>query len=100
LAGQTDTKSRKTLAAGCFQLAELTEKIGPQPEALEPFRKALSIWQKLVAANTEFQKGLANLRGGEVNDRHRRSAAETPVVCLPGGDRQPRHRKCPLMKSF
>src|SRR6185437_16132508 len=42
LAGQTDAKSRKTLADGYFQLAELTDKIGSKPEALAAHRKALA----------------------------------------------------------
>ena len=49
LAGQTDAKSRKTLAAGYFQLAELTYKIGDQKEALAVHRKALAIRRELAA---------------------------------------------------
>jgi serine/threonine protein kinase/tetratricopeptide (TPR) repeat protein len=48
LAGQTDPKSRKTLAAGYFQLAELTDKIGDQKQALELYRKALVIRRELA----------------------------------------------------
>ena len=43
LAGQTDVKSRKTLAAGYHQLAELTEKIGDKTEALRVHRQALAV---------------------------------------------------------
>src|SRR6516165_365186 len=43
LAGQTDAKSRKTLADGYFQLAELTAKIGDQQQALAVHRKALAL---------------------------------------------------------
>jgi serine/threonine protein kinase/tetratricopeptide (TPR) repeat protein len=50
LAGQTDAKSRRLLAAGYYQLGELTEKIGSQPEALAIHRQALSIRQELAAA--------------------------------------------------
>jgi hypothetical protein len=38
LAGQTDAKSRKTLAEGYFQLAELTDKIGSKTESLAVHR--------------------------------------------------------------
>src|SRR5262249_59377794 len=41
LARQTDVKSRKTLAAGYFQLGELTDKIGSKPDALPRDRKAV-----------------------------------------------------------
>jgi eukaryotic-like serine/threonine-protein kinase len=50
LAGQTDARSRKMLAAGYFQLAELTEKIGSQPEALAVHRKSLALRRDLAAA--------------------------------------------------
>jgi hypothetical protein len=50
LAGQTDTKSRKALAAAYYQLAELTRKIGSRPEALAIHRKALAIRRELAAA--------------------------------------------------
>jgi tetratricopeptide (TPR) repeat protein len=50
LAGKTDTKSRKLLAAGYFQLGELTAKIGDQKEALAVQRKALSLRRELAAA--------------------------------------------------
>jgi serine/threonine protein kinase/tetratricopeptide (TPR) repeat protein len=50
LAGQTDAKSRRLLAAGYFQLGELTEKIGSQPEALAVHRKALALRRELAAA--------------------------------------------------
>src|SRR5262249_52265848 len=49
LAGQTDAKSRKTLAAGYYQLADLTGKIGDQKEALAVHRKALGIRRELAA---------------------------------------------------
>jgi eukaryotic-like serine/threonine-protein kinase len=50
LAGQTDAKSRKMLAAGYFQLAELTEKIGDKKEALRVHRQALAVRRELAAA--------------------------------------------------
>jgi serine/threonine protein kinase len=50
LAGQTDAKSRKTLAEGYFQLAELTDKIGDKKEALAVHRKALALRRELAAA--------------------------------------------------
>ena len=50
LAGQTDAKSRKTLAKGYSQLADLTAKIGDQAQALELHRKALAIRRELAAA--------------------------------------------------
>jgi serine/threonine protein kinase len=50
LAGQTDAKSRKTLAAGYFQLAELTEKIGDKKEALRVHRQALAVRRELATA--------------------------------------------------
>src|SRR5205814_8489979 len=48
LAGQTDAKSRKTLAKGYDQLADLTAKIGDQAQALEFYRKALAMRQELA----------------------------------------------------
>jgi tetratricopeptide (TPR) repeat protein len=50
LAGQTDAKSRKALAAAYFQLAELTDKIGDKEEALAAHRKALALRRELAAA--------------------------------------------------
>ena len=50
LAGQTDAKSRKALAAAYFQLGELTDKIGPKPEALAVHRKALALRRELAAS--------------------------------------------------
>ena len=50
LAGQTDAKSRKALAAAYFQLGELTDKIGTKPEALAVHRKALAVRRELAAA--------------------------------------------------
>ncbi len=49
LAGQTDPKSRKTLAVGYFQLAELTQKIGDMKEALAVHQKALALRRELAA---------------------------------------------------
>jgi serine/threonine protein kinase/tetratricopeptide (TPR) repeat protein len=50
LAGQTDAKSRKALAAAYFQLGELTDKIGDREEALAVHRKALALRRELAAA--------------------------------------------------
>jgi serine/threonine-protein kinase len=50
LAGQTDATSRKTLAEGYFQLAQLTAKIGDQQQALAVHRKALALRRELAAA--------------------------------------------------
>jgi len=50
LEGQTDLRSRKTLADGYFQLAELTDKIGDRKQALELHRKALTVRRELAAA--------------------------------------------------
>ena len=50
LAGQTDAKSRKTLAEGYFQLGLLTDKIGDKKEALAVHRKALALRRELAAA--------------------------------------------------
>ncbi len=49
LAGQTDAKSRKALAKGYFQLAELTDRIGDPNKAVELHRKALAIRRELAA---------------------------------------------------
>jgi serine/threonine-protein kinase len=49
LAEQTDSRSRRALAEGYEQLAELTGKIGSQPEALAIHRKALAIRRELAA---------------------------------------------------
>ena len=51
LAGQTDARSRKALAAGYFQLGELTQNIGSIPEALAVHRKALAVRRELAAAD-------------------------------------------------
>jgi tetratricopeptide (TPR) repeat protein len=50
LAGKTDAKSRKLLADGYFQLAELTDKIGDKKEALAVHRQALALRRELAAA--------------------------------------------------
>jgi serine/threonine protein kinase/tetratricopeptide (TPR) repeat protein len=66
LAGQTDAKSRKTLAEGYFQLAELTDKIGDKKEALAAHRKALALRRELAAAkgaNLETRLDVARSMG-------------------------------------
>lgn len=50
LTGQTDAKSRKTLANGYFQLGTLIEKIGHKNEALAVQRKALAVRRELAAS--------------------------------------------------
>jgi tetratricopeptide (TPR) repeat protein len=50
LAGQTDAKSQKALAAAYFELGELTDKIGDQKEALAVHRKALALRREVAAA--------------------------------------------------
>jgi tetratricopeptide (TPR) repeat protein/tRNA A-37 threonylcarbamoyl transferase component Bud32 len=50
LAGQTDVKSRQALASAYFQLGELTDKIGTNPEALAVHRKALAVRRELASA--------------------------------------------------
>ncbi len=50
LAGQTDAKSRTTLATGYIQLAKLTDKIGDKKAAVAVFRKALAVRRELAAA--------------------------------------------------
>jgi serine/threonine protein kinase len=50
LQGQTDAKSRRLLAAGYFQLAQLTGQIGSRTEALAMHRKALAVRRELAAA--------------------------------------------------
>ena len=49
-AAKTDRRSQQSLAAGYFQLGELTEKIGSQPDALAVHRKALALRRELAAA--------------------------------------------------
>src|SRR5262249_35919730 len=49
LAGQIDARSRKTLAAGYFQLGALLEKLGDKKEALAVHRKGLAIRRELAA---------------------------------------------------
>src|SRR5262249_2636297 len=51
LAGQTDAKSRKALAAAYFQLGDLTDKIGTKSEALAVHRKALAVRRDLAAVD-------------------------------------------------
>src|SRR5262249_60949531 len=48
LAGQTDARSRKALAEGYLQLAELTFKIGSRPQTLAVQRQALAIRRQLA----------------------------------------------------
>jgi serine/threonine protein kinase len=50
LAGQTDAKSRRALAAAYFQLGELMDRIGSKPEALAVHRMALALRRELAAA--------------------------------------------------
>jgi eukaryotic-like serine/threonine-protein kinase len=50
LAGETDAKPRRLLAAGYDQLGDLTEKIGSQPEALSVHRQALAILRELAGS--------------------------------------------------
>jgi eukaryotic-like serine/threonine-protein kinase len=50
LEGQTDAKSRRLLADGYYQLAELTGEIGQQPDALALHRKALAVRRELADA--------------------------------------------------
>jgi tetratricopeptide (TPR) repeat protein len=47
---QTDAKSRRTLAEGYFQLADLTGKIGDQKQALAVHQKGLALRRELAAA--------------------------------------------------
>ena len=58
LTGQTDLKSRKTLAAGYFQLAVLTEKIGDKTEALRVHRQALAVRRELAATGADVESRL------------------------------------------
>ncbi|MDX1929101.1 MAG: protein kinase [Pirellulaceae bacterium] len=58
LKGQVDSKSRKLLAEGYFQLGGLTKSIGDQPAALVVHRKALDLRRELASdpgANVETQ---------------------------------------------
>jgi eukaryotic-like serine/threonine-protein kinase len=48
LAGQSDARSRKALAAAYAQLGDLTVKIGSIPEALAVHRKALALRRELA----------------------------------------------------
>jgi serine/threonine protein kinase len=50
LEGEADAKSRRLLADGYFQLAELTAQIGSKSEALALHRKALAVRRELAAA--------------------------------------------------
>jgi serine/threonine-protein kinase len=50
LAGQTDRASRAALARAYDELAELTEKIGSRPEAMDVRRKALAVHRQLAEA--------------------------------------------------
>jgi serine/threonine protein kinase len=50
LESQDDAKSRRLLAAGYFQLGELTRQIGSESEALAVHRKALAIRRELASA--------------------------------------------------
>jgi tetratricopeptide (TPR) repeat protein len=48
LANETDTKSRRALADGYYQLGVLTERIGDQKAALADYRQALAIRRALL----------------------------------------------------
>jgi serine/threonine protein kinase len=48
LANETDTKSRKALADGYYQLGGLTERIGEQKSALGVYRQSLAIRRELA----------------------------------------------------
>ena len=48
LQGQADSKSRRLLAVGYFQLGDLTKSIGDQPAALAIHRKALALRRELA----------------------------------------------------
>jgi tRNA A-37 threonylcarbamoyl transferase component Bud32/tetratricopeptide (TPR) repeat protein len=50
LEGQTDPRSRKALAAGYFQLGELTATIGSPSDGLALHRKALAVRRELAAS--------------------------------------------------
>ncbi len=67
LEGQSDAKSRRLLAEGYFQLAELTGRIGSQPEGLALHRKALAVRRELAAtdgADVETRLEIARSLGG------------------------------------
>jgi tetratricopeptide (TPR) repeat protein len=51
LEGQTDAQSRRLLASSYFQLGNLMETIGSQPEAIAVHRKALDIRRELAAVS-------------------------------------------------
>jgi tetratricopeptide (TPR) repeat protein/tRNA A-37 threonylcarbamoyl transferase component Bud32 len=68
LAGQTDAKSRKALAAAYFQLGGLTFKIGDTKDALAVHRKALALRRELAraeGADAETRVDLARSLGAE-----------------------------------
>ncbi|QVL33835.1 tetratricopeptide repeat protein [Telmatocola sphagniphila] len=70
LEGQTDTKSRRLLAEGYFQLAELMGKTGSQSGALDVQRKALAIRRALAkepGADVEMQLDVARSLGATGN---------------------------------
>jgi tetratricopeptide (TPR) repeat protein len=50
LRGKADPKSRRLLAEGYYQLAELTDKIGDKKEALALHRQALKLRRELAAS--------------------------------------------------
>ncbi len=51
LEGQTDIRSRRALAEGYGELAQLTWSIGSRTEALAVYRKQLAIYRELAAAS-------------------------------------------------
>jgi tetratricopeptide (TPR) repeat protein len=62
LVGKTDDKSRRLLAGGYYQLAELTDKIGDKNQALAVHRRALALRRDLAAlpdADTEARLEVA-----------------------------------------
>ena len=80
LQGQTDRPSRAILAQTYFELGELTEKIGIQPEALAVHRKAVAIRRdtSLLARR--------RLRNGELDLRPEPVRPAGPGCCATPGD--------------
>jgi tetratricopeptide (TPR) repeat protein/tRNA A-37 threonylcarbamoyl transferase component Bud32 len=69
LAGQADAPSRRLLADGYFQLAELTAKISSRAEALALHRKALAVRRELAGADAAPEARLDLARSlGAVGD--------------------------------
>ena len=101
LEGQTDRRSRLALGQAYDELAALTDKIGSKPEALELYRRELTLWRELARgtsaggashAPAEVARCLLALGRLQYQTGHpdEAMAAYEEAQTLAGGPRSPR----------